>query len=120
MILVFLKTAVEQFLIGKTMRKSKKLNIQPLFDNVLIEPLEEEEKTPSGIVLPDTAKEKPQKGIVRAVGPGATNNAGKIIPMKIKTGQKVVYKKWGGNEIKIKEKEWLLVEQKDILAIISS
>lgn len=95
-----------------------KLNIKPLFDNVLIKPLEAEEKTASGIILPDTAKEKPQMGKVMAVGDGAFNDEGKRIPMALKVGQKVMYKKWGGNEIKVDGEEWILVEQKDILAII--
>ncbi len=95
-----------------------KLKIQPLFDLILIKPLEEEAKTPSGIVLPDTAKEKPQKGEIMAVGPGAITDDGKVIPIKVKVGQKVMYKKWGGNEIKVGTEEWLLVEQKDILAVI--
>ena len=93
--------------------------IKPLFDNVLIRPLEAEEKTPSGIILPDSAKEKPQIGEVMAVGPGSITNDGKLIPMTVKTGQKVMYKKWGGNEIKVGSEEWTMVEQKDILAIIS-
>ena len=95
-----------------------KFNIQPLFDLVLIKPLEEETKTASGILLPETAKEKPQKGKVMATGPGTTNDDGKLMPMKIKVGQVVMYKKWGGNEIKVEGQEWLLVEQKDILAIV--
>jgi len=96
----------------------KPQQIKPLFDNVLIKPLEEEAKTPSGIVLPDTAKEKPQIGKVMAVGPGALTDDGKKIPMVVKVGQKVMYKKWGGNEVKVGTEEWLLVEQKDILAIV--
>jgi chaperonin GroES len=95
-----------------------KPKIKPLFDYVLIKPLEEEAKTPSGIVLPETAKEKPQAGLVMAVGPGATTDDGKTLPMKVKVGQKVMYKKWGGNEVKVGTEEWLLVEQKDILAIL--
>lgn len=95
----------------------KKNDIKPLFDYVLIKPLEEETKTPGGIVLPDTAKEKPQIGIVMAVGPGGITDDGKKIPMQVKNGQKVIYKKWGGNEVKVGTEEWLLVEQKDILAI---
>lgn len=93
-------------------------NIKPLFDNVLIKPLEAEEKTASGIVLPDTAKEKPQTGLVMAVGPGSISEDGKTLPMVIKVGQKVMYKKWGGNEVKVNGEEWMLVEQKDILAIV--
>lgn len=96
----------------------KKTNIKPLFDYVLVRPLEEESKTPSGIVLPDTAKEKPQVGEVIAVGPGGLNDQGKITPMMVKPKQKVLYKKWGGNEIKVGTEEWLLIEQKDIMAII--
>lgn len=95
-----------------------KIKVNPLFDNVLIKPLEQEEKTPGGILLPDTAKEKPQMGEIMAMGPGTVNEDGKLIPMKVKVGQKVMYKKWGGNEIKVNGQEWLIVEQKDILAVI--
>lgn len=96
----------------------KAKSIMPLFDNVLIKPLEEETTTPSGIVLPDTAKEKPQIGQIMAIGSGKVTDDGKKIKMVVKPGQKVMYKKWGGNEIKVKGEEWLLVEQKDIMAII--
>lgn len=102
----------------KKVNSVKRINIQPLFDNVLIKPLEAEEKTASGILLPDTVKEKPQTGIIMEVGPGAKNEDGKNIPMVVKVGQKVMYKKWGGNEIKVNNEEWMLVEQKDILAIV--
>ncbi|MBI2611770.1 co-chaperone GroES [Candidatus Gottesmanbacteria bacterium] len=93
--------------------------IKPLFDNILIKPLEEEEKTPSGILLPDTAKEKPQIGLVMAIGTGGTNNEGKEVKIVVKVGDRVMYKKWGGNEVKVNGEEWLLVEQKDILAIVA-
>ncbi len=92
--------------------------IKPLFDYVLVKPLEEETKTPSGILLPDSAKEKPQVGQIMAVGTGAVSDDGKTLPIIVKVGQKVMYKKWGGNEIKVGSEEWLLVEQKDILAIV--
>lgn len=92
--------------------------ITPLFDNVLIKPLDMEEKTPGGIVLPDSAKEKPQVGLIKAVGSGGRDDKGNKVPMIVKVGQKVMYKKWGGNEIKVGLEEWLLVEQKDILAIV--
>ncbi len=92
---------------------------QPLFDNVLVRPLEPDQTTASGIVLPDTAKEKPQVGEVMAVGPGATDNNGKTIPMQVKVGQKVLYKKWGGNEVKVGSEEWMILEQKDILAVVN-
>ncbi|MBI4058263.1 co-chaperone GroES [Candidatus Gottesmanbacteria bacterium] len=103
------------------MIKTTTQKITPLFDNVLVKPLEAEAKTPSGIVLPDSAKDKPQVGLVMAVGPGGYDEKGNKIPMVIKVGQKVMYKKWGGNEVKISTtEEWLLVEQKDILAIVES
>lgn len=94
--------------------------ITPLFDNVLIRPLEAEEKTASGIILPDSAKEKPQVGEVMAVGQGLLDD-GKIVKdsMVVKVGQKVMYKKWGGNEVKVGNEEWTIVEQKDILAIVN-
>jgi chaperonin GroES len=95
-----------------------KTKIQPLFDNVLVKPLEQEERLPSGIVLPDSAKEKPQMGQVMAVGPGAADDKGKKIKMSVKVGDKVMYKKWGGNEVKVNGEEWMIVEQKDILAIV--
>ena len=91
---------------------------KPLFDNVLVRPLEPEEKTASGILLPDTVKEKPQVGQVMAIGPGTTDDKGKFVPMQVKVGQKVLYKKWGGNEVKVGSEEWVILEQKDILAIV--
>ncbi len=98
--------------------QTRQNQIKPLFDNVLIKPLEAEEKTPSGILLPDSAKEKPQMGLVMAIGPGNFDEDGERMPMDVKVGQKVMYKKWGGNEMKVNGQEWMLVEQKDILAII--
>jgi chaperonin GroES len=95
-----------------------KLNIQPLFDNVLIKPLEGEDHLPSGIVLPDSAKEKPQMGLVMAIGQGTTDDKGNKVVMVVKIGDKVMYKKWGGQEVKVKGQEWMIVEQKDILAIV--
>lgn len=95
-----------------------KFKYQPLFDNVLIKPLDAEEKTASGILLPDSAKEKPQIGQVMAVGPGATDDKGHPVKMVVKVGQKVMYKKWGGNEVKVNGQDWTIVEQKDILAIV--
>jgi chaperonin GroES len=92
--------------------------IQPLFDNVLIKPLEAELKTASGIILPETAQQKPQTGEVIAVGPGRVTIKGEKEPMVVKVGQKVVYKKWGGSDVKLNGEELVLVEQKDILAIV--
>ncbi len=96
-----------------------KTNITPLFDNVLVKPVKAETSTASGIVLPESAKEKPQVAEVVAVGPGLVDVNGKLIPMVVKVGQKVMYTKWGGNEIKVGNEEWKLVKQTDILAIVS-
>lgn len=93
-------------------------NIQPLFDYVLIKPLQAETKTPSGILIPDSAKEKPQVGEVMAVGAGWHNDDGEVFPLVVKVGQKVLYKKWGGNEVKVGSEEWLLIEQKDVMAVM--
>jgi len=87
-----------------------KMNIQPLGENVLIEPAKSDTKTASGIVLPDTGGEKPQEGLVVAIGEDKK--------IKVKAGQKVIYSKYSGSEIKVKEKEYLLVKNEDILAIV--
>lgn len=91
--------------------------LKPLFDNVLIEPLETQEVTSSGLYIPDSAKEKPSQGKVVAVGPGEKHD-GKMITMPVKVGDIVVYKKWGGHEVKVDGKELLLVEAKDLMAIL--
>ena len=96
-----------------------KINLKPLFDNILIKPLEAEIKTASGIILPDSAKEKPQMGEVVEVGEGKITPKGEKEPIVVKIGQKVMYKKWGGNEVKLNGEEYVLVEQKDILAILN-
>ena len=105
---------------AKTATKTNsKTNVQPLGGNVLIRPLDAEQKTSGGIILPDSAKEKPQMGIIMAVGEGAWNEDGdERIPMTVKIGDKVMYKKWGGNEVKVENEEWTIVEEKDILALV--
>ena len=95
-----------------------KLNIQPLFDNVLVKPIKAEVKSAGGIILPESAKEKPQVAEVMAIGAGALDDKGKLIPMIVKVGQKVMFTKWGGNEVKVGNEEWKLVKQSDILAIV--
>jgi chaperonin GroES len=97
---------------------TSKINIKPLFDNILVKPIKAEEKSAGGIYIPETAKEKPQIGEVMAVGDGARDENGKLIPMVVKIGQKVMFTKWGGNEVKIEGQEWKLVKQSDILAIV--
>ena len=95
------------------------MKIKPLSNHILIEPIKEEEKTKGGILLPETAeKEKPEQGKVIAVGPGKRTESGKIIPMDIKPGQKVLFKKYGPDEVKIGDKEYLIATEDDILAII--
>jgi chaperonin GroES len=95
------------------------MKITPLSDHILIEPIKKEEKTESGILLPETAeKERSEQGKVVAVGPGRKNSAGKLIPMEIKEGQKVIFNKYGPNEVKVEKKEYLIAKEEDILAVI--
>ena len=94
-------------------------NIKPLSDHVVIEPLKQEEKTESGILLPETAeKERPEQGKVIAVGPGKTTDEGKVIPLEVKVGDIVLFTKYGPNEVKVEDKEYLIAKQEDILAIL--
>ena len=90
-----------------------KLNIKPLADRVLVEPLEAETKTASGIIIPDTAQEKPQKGNIVAVGPGTKEN-----PVTVKVGDSVLYGKYSGTELKLDSKNYLIMRESDILAIV--
>ncbi len=90
--------------------------LQPLADRVLVKPSEKEEKTKSGIYLPDTAKEKPQEGEIMAVGPGKLNEDGERIPMDLKVGDRVIYAKYGGTEIKVDDVELIILRESDILA----
>ena len=93
--------------------------LQPLGDRVVVKPTPREEMTKSGIVLPDTAKEKPQEGTILAVGPGIFDEDGNRIPMDVQVGQKVLYGKYAGTEFKLEEDDLLIVSQKDILAIVA-
>jgi len=92
--------------------------VQPLGDRVVIRPLEAQEKTKGGIIVPDTAKEKPQEGEVTAVGKGKVLENGKTEPLEVKVGDKVLYGKYSGTEIKIDGEDYLIVKEEDILAII--
>ena len=94
------------------------MKIQPLGDRVVIEALEAKEKTKGGIVLPDTAKEKPQEGRVVAAGKGKILEDGKLIPLEVKVGDKVLYGKYSGTEVNIDEKEYLIAKEEDILAVV--
>ena len=93
--------------------------IKPLSDRVLVLRIEEEEKTSGGIIIPDTAKEKPQEGKVIAVGPGKTDENGKILPMAVKKGDRILFGKYSGNEIQIDGVEHLIMREDDILGIIT-
>jgi chaperonin GroES len=94
------------------------LNIRPLGERVIVKALPQEEKTKSGIYLPDTAKEKPQQGEVMAVGNGKITEEGKTIPMNVKAGDKVLYGKYSGTEFKIDGEEYLIIKESEILAIL--
>ncbi len=96
------------------------MNLRPLGDRVVVKPVDREEKTKSGIVLPDTAKEKPQEGIVQAVGTGRILDNGTKVPMELKVGDKVLYAKYSGNEFKLDEIEYLIVSEKDVLAVLAN
>ncbi len=96
------------------------MNLRPLGDRVVVKPVDKEERTKSGIVLPDTAKEKPQEGIVKAVGTGRILDNGTKVPMELRVGDKVLYAKYAGNEFKVDEIEYLIVSEKDVLAIVGA
>ena len=94
------------------------MNVKPLGDRILVKPLAAEEKTTSGIVLPDTAKEKPQQGEVLAVGTGRLLESGQKVDLEVKVGDKVIYSKYAGNEIKIDGEECMIMNERDILAVV--
>jgi chaperonin GroES len=94
------------------------MKIQPLGDRIVIEVLEAKEKTKGGIVLPDTAKEKPQEGKVVAVGKGKTTEEGKTVPLEVKVSDKILYGKYSGTEVNIDEKEYLIIKEEDVLAVV--
>ena len=94
------------------------LNLKPLADRLIVEPLEGEDVTAGGILLPETAKEKPQKGKVLAAGPGRRDDDGKRIAMDVKTGDTVLFAKYGGTEVKVGDKKYLILKETDVLAIL--
>ena len=97
------------------------VNLRPLADRVVVKPLEREEVTKSGIVLPDTAKEKPQEGLVEAVGNGRFNEqSGQRVALDVAVGDRVIYAKYAGSEVKIDEQEYLILSEKDILAVVAN
>jgi chaperonin GroES len=93
---------------------------RPLGDRVLVRRVEEEEKTKGGIIIPDTAKEKPQEGEVIAVGPGARDDSGKIQPLDVKTGDRILFGKWSGTEVKLDGEDLLIMKESDILGVLDA
>ena len=94
------------------------MNLKPLADRVVIEHVEQDDRSAGGVFLPDTAKEKPQEGLVRAVGSGRTLDNGTKLSMDVKVGDRVIYSKYSGSEVKIDGKDYLIVSEKDVLAIV--
>lgn len=94
------------------------MNFRPLHDRVLVRRIETEEKSAGGIIIPDTAKEKPSQGEIIAVGPGGRDEAGKLIPIDVKVGDRVLFGKWSGTEVKIDSEELLIMKESDILGIV--
>jgi chaperonin GroES len=95
-----------------------KLNIKPLGDRIVVKPMEAEEKTKGGIILPDTVKEKPVEGTIVAAGPGRKSDDGKIVEMEVKVGEKILYGKYSGTEVTIEGEEYLIMRESDIFAIV--
>ncbi len=94
------------------------MKFRPLHDRVVVRRIEAEEKTKGGIIIPDTAKEKPQEGEVIAVGPGGRDETGKLVPMDVKTGDRVLFGKWSGTEVKLDGEELLIMKESDIMGIL--
>ncbi len=94
------------------------MSFRPLHDRVLVEPLEAEEKTAGGIIIPDTAKEKPQEGKIVAAGNGVQNDKGEIRPLDVKVGDRVLYGKWSGTEVKVDGKDLVIMKESDILGVV--
>ena len=92
---------------------------RPLHDRVVVKRLEGEEKTKGGIIIPDTAKEKPQEGEIVAVGPGARDEAGKLVPLDVKAGDRVLFGKWSGTEVKLDGEDLLIMKESDIMGVIA-
>jgi chaperonin GroES len=101
---------------GTSMAKTK---FRPLHDRVVVKRIDADEKTKGGIIIPDTAKEKPSQGEVVAVGPGGRDEAGKLIPIDLKTGDKVLFGKWSGTEVKIDGEDLLIMKESDIMGVLS-
>ncbi len=95
------------------------MSFRPLHDRVVVRRVDSEEKTAGGIIIPDTAKEKPSEGIVEAVGPGARDDSGKIVPPDVKAGDRILFGKWSGTEVKLDGKDLLIMKESDIMGVIT-
>jgi len=100
--------------------KEEAMKFRPLHDRVLVRRVEAEEKTKGGIIIPDTAKEKPQEGEVIAVGPGARDDSGKLIPIDIKAGDRILFGKWSGTEIKIEGEDLIIMKESDVMGVVET
>ena len=96
------------------------MKIRPLQDRVIVERIEEEEKTKGGIIIPDTAKEKPQEGKIVAVGKGKVNDDGKVVPLSVKAGDRILFAKYSGSEVKLNGDEYLIMREDDILGVVEA
>jgi chaperonin GroES len=96
-----------------------KIKFRPLHDRVLVRRVESEEKTSGGIIIPDTAKEKPSEGEILAAGPGARDESGKLVPLDVKTGDRILFGKWSGTEVKINGEDLLIMKESDVMGIIA-
>nr|WP_218905593.1 co-chaperone GroES [Actinomadura coerulea] len=103
---------------GQIVTTATKVVLKPLEDRIVVQPLEAETTTASGLVIPDTAKEKPQEGTVLAVGPGRVDDKGERVPVDVKVGEVVLYSKYGGTEVKYNGEEYLVLSARDVLAVI--
>jgi len=103
---------------GPRIRKKTDMAFRPLHDRVVVKRLEGEEKSKGGIIIPDSAKEKPQEGKIVAVGPGARDEAGKLVPLDLKAGDRVLFGKWSGSEVKIDGEDLLIMKESDVLGVV--
>jgi chaperonin GroES len=95
------------------------MNFRPLHDRVLVRRVEQDEKTAGGIIIPDTAQEKPQEGEIIAVGPGARNEKGEVVPLEVKAGDRVLFGKWSGTEVKIDGEELMIMKESDLMGVMA-
>jgi chaperonin GroES len=96
------------------------MSFRPLHDRVVVRRVDSEEKSAGGIIIPDTAKEKPSEGIIEAVGPGARDESGKIVPLDVKVGDRILFGKWSGTEVKLNGKDLLIMKESDIMGVVTA